>query len=39
MWLQLRQVLKNSLKETQENLLSVSFAFCAHVDGIKIEKH
>ena len=39
MQLQLRQVLKNSPKETRENLLSVFPSFCAHVDVIKIEKH
>ena len=38
MWLQLRQVL---IKLTKGNAstFTVSFAFCAHVDVIKIEKH
>ena len=38
MWLQLRQVLK---KFTEGNVRKfiVSFAFCAHVDVTKIEKH
>ena len=38
MWLQLRQVLKK-FTEGNPRKCTVSFAFCAHVDVIKIEKH
>ena len=38
MWLQLRQVLKK-FTEGNARTFTVSFAFCAHVDVIKIEKH
>ena len=38
MWLQLRQVLK-IFTEGNARKFTVSFAFCAHVDAIKIEKH
>ena len=38
MWLQLRQVLKK-FTEGNARKFTVSFAFCAHVDVIKIEKH
>ena len=37
-WLQLRQVLKK-FTEGNARKFTVSFAFCAHVDVIKIEKH
>ena len=36
MWLQLRQVLKK-FTEGNPRKCTVSFAFCAHVDVIKIE--
>ena len=38
MWLQLRQVLKK-ITEGNATKFTFSFAFCAHVDVIKIEKH
>ena len=38
MWLQLCQVLKK-FTEGNARKFTVSFAFCAHVDVIKIEKH
>ena len=38
MWLQLRQILKQ-FTEGDARKFTVSFAFCAHVDIIKIEKH
>ena len=38
MWLQLRRVLKK-FTEGNARKFTVSFAFCAHVDVIKIEKH
>ena len=38
MWLQIRQVLKKFIEGNARNA-TVSFAFCAHVDVIKIEKH
>ena len=38
MWLQLRQVLKKFTKGNARKF-TVRFAFCAHVDVIKIEKH
>ena len=38
MWLQLRQVLKK-FTEGNARKYTVSFAFCDHVDVIKIEKH
>ena len=38
MWLQLRQILKKFPEENARKL-TVSFAFRAHVDVIKIEKH
>ena len=38
MWLQLRQVLKK-FTEGNARKMTVSFAFCAHVDVIKIENH
>ena len=38
MWLQLRQVLKK-FTEGNARKFTVSFAFCADVDVIKIEKH
>ena len=38
MWLQLRQVLKKFIEGNARNV-TVSFAFCAHVDVIKIQKH
>ena len=38
MWLQLRQVLKK-FTEGNARKFTVSFAFCAHVDVIIIEKH
>ena len=39
MWLQLRQVLKKIHRRKRERKFTVSFAFCAHVYVIKIEKH
>ena len=39
MWLQLRQVLKKKITEGNATKFTFSFAFCAHVDVIKIEKH
>ena len=38
MWLQLRQIFKK-FTEGNTRKFTVSFAFCAHVDVIKIEKH
>ena len=38
MWLQLGQVLKK-FTEGEARKFTVSFAFCAHADAIKIEKH
>jgi len=38
MWLQLSQILK-TFTEGNARKFTVSFAFCAHVDVIKIEKH
>ena len=38
MWLQLRQVLKE-FTEGNARKFTVSFAFCAHIDVIKIQKH
>ena len=38
MWLQLRQILKK-FTEGNARKFTVSFAFFAHVDVIKIEKH
>ena len=37
-WLQLRQILK-TFTEGNGRKFTVSFAFCAHVDVIKIKKH
>ena len=38
LWLQLHQVLKN-FTEGNARKFTVNFAFCAHVEVIKIEKH
>ena len=38
MWLQLRQILKK-FTEGNARKFTVSFAFCAYGDVIKIEKH
>jgi len=38
MWLQLSQI-KKKLTEGNARKFTVSFAFCAHIDVIKIKKH
>ena len=37
MWLQLRRLFKNKFPEGKARKFTVNFAFCAHVDVIKIK--